>query len=187
MTTVPDTGPARAAAIAVVTSGVVIRELHGAGDIADVDRLYQEIRHPSPANPPVTNELMRVFAHSGNHVVGAFVDDRVVGATVGFALKLHQRAWALDRGLEYITWTFEPLVRRNAYFNLAKLAASALGYLPGFSGEMDDGINGVARATGCRRRGTCGRPRSRRRATGNRRKPARRVSRCGCRRSWAGG
>ncbi|CCH33984.1 GNAT family N-acetyltransferase [Actinosynnema sp. NPDC047251] len=170
MTTVPDTGPARAAANAATTSGVVIRELHEVGDIAEVDRLFWDIWRPSPNNVPVTNELMRVFAHSGNYVVGAFVDDLMVGATVGFlaapagrtlhshvtgvrsgtrgrsvgfALKLHQRAWALDRGLDTITWTFDPLVRRNAYFNLAKLAATAVEYLPDFYGEMDDGINGV--------------------------------------------
>ncbi|MEV0680602.1 GNAT family N-acetyltransferase [Actinosynnema sp. NPDC050436] len=170
MRTVPDTGPARVAEVAAARSGIVIRELHDGDDIAEVDRLFWDIWRPSPSNVPITNELMRVLAHSGNYVVGAFVGDRMVGATVGFlaapagrtlhshvtgvrsemrgrsvgfALKLHQRAWALDRGLDTITWTFDPLVRRNAYFNLAKLAATAVEYLPDFYGEMDDGINGV--------------------------------------------
>ncbi len=61
---------------------------------------------------------------------------------VGFALKLHQRAWALRRGVPEIAWTFDPLVSRNAYFNLVKLGARPVEYLPNFYGVMDDGING---------------------------------------------
>jgi predicted GNAT superfamily acetyltransferase len=38
-------------------------------------------------------------------------------------------------------WTTDPLVRRNAYFNLAKLGAEAPEYLVNFYGEMRDGIN----------------------------------------------
>ena len=38
-------------------------------------------------------------------------------------------------------WTFDPLVRRNAYFNLHKLGARAVTYLPDFYGRMTDGIN----------------------------------------------
>lgn len=42
-----------------------------------------------------------------------------------------------------ITWTFDPLVRRNAHFNLAKLGAGPARYLPDFYGPMRDGINGA--------------------------------------------
>ena len=59
----------------------------------------------------------------------------------GFALKLHQRAWALERGIEKITWTFDPLVRRNGYFNIAKLGVRVVEYLPNFYGEMLDRVN----------------------------------------------
>ena len=38
-------------------------------------------------------------------------------------------------------WTTDPLIRRNAYFNLAKLGAEAPRYLVDFYGEMRDGIN----------------------------------------------
>jgi predicted GNAT superfamily acetyltransferase len=38
-------------------------------------------------------------------------------------------------------WTFDPLVRRNAYFNLSKLGAQARDYLVDFYGVMTDGIN----------------------------------------------
>jgi predicted GNAT superfamily acetyltransferase len=40
-----------------------------------------------------------------------------------------------------IEWTFDPLVRRNAYFNLNKLGAEAGAYLVNLYGEMADGIN----------------------------------------------
>jgi predicted GNAT superfamily acetyltransferase len=60
---------------------------------------------------------------------------------VGFALKAHQRAWALSRGLRLAVWTFDPLVARNAWFNLTKLGAAATGYLPDFYGPMTDAIN----------------------------------------------
>jgi predicted GNAT superfamily acetyltransferase len=63
------------------------------------------------------------------------------GLGVGYALKTHQRAWAADHGLTAVTWTFDPLVRRNAWFNIAKLGAGIEEYLIDFYGPMDDGIN----------------------------------------------
>lgn len=63
------------------------------------------------------------------------------GAGVGYALKQHQRRWAAERGIDTITWTFDPLVRRNAYFNLVKLSCQVSEYLPDFYGDMTDAIN----------------------------------------------
>lgn len=77
--------------------------------------------------------------HLHSHIAGVASGHR--GRHVGFALKLHQRAWALERGFDRITWTFDPLVRRNAYFNLAKLRARVSRYLVDFYGDMPDGIN----------------------------------------------
>ncbi len=74
-----------------------------------------------------------------SHIAG--VTSKARGRSVGFALKTHQRAWALHRGLDRISWTFDPLVRRNAYFNLSKLAARPRTYLQDFYGPMTDGIN----------------------------------------------
>ncbi|MDH2412911.1 GNAT family N-acetyltransferase [Nocardioides sp. CER19] len=74
-----------------------------------------------------------------SHIAG--VTTAVAGRHVGFALKLHQRAWCLDRGIELMEWTYDPLVARNAYFNLAKLGARVAEYLPDFYGSMDDDIN----------------------------------------------
>src|SRR5256714_4456049 len=113
----------------------------------------------------VNTALLRALAHSGNYVAGAYQGDRMVGAAVGFfgdrhlhshiagvdrttqakgvgyVLKQHQRAWTLRRGLTRVCWTFDPLVRRNAHFNLQKLGAFATAYLPDFYGALNDGIN----------------------------------------------
>lgn len=53
---------------------------------------------------------------------------------LGKALKWAQRAEALRRGNDLITWTFEPLLARNANLNLAVLGAAARTYLPDFYG-----------------------------------------------------
>lgn len=60
---------------------------------------------------------------------------------IGAALKLHQRAWALEHDIGTIVWTFDPLVRRNAVLNLVKLGVDVEGYEVNFYGDMDDAIN----------------------------------------------
>jgi predicted GNAT superfamily acetyltransferase len=158
----------RAAEAAAQASGVHIRELAEVDDLQRLCAVVDEIWHPEPTNPPVTAEFLRALAHAGNYVAGAFAGDqlvgtcvgffaspaehamhshlagvslRVLGRHVGFALKLHQRAWALARDITTITWTFDPLVCRNAYFNIVKLGALPAEYLPDFYGAMDDVIN----------------------------------------------
>jgi predicted GNAT superfamily acetyltransferase len=158
----------QAAEAAARASGVQIRELAEVDDLQRLCVLVDEIWHPEPTNPPVTAEFLRALAYAGNYVAGAFAGDqlagicvgffdapaehamhshiagvsaRVGGKHVGFALKLHQRAWALSRDVTTIAWTFDPLVCRNAYFNIVKLGAAAAEYLPDFYGAMDDLIN----------------------------------------------
>jgi predicted GNAT superfamily acetyltransferase len=154
---------------APVIAGVEIREVADLAGFAAVQQLFDGIWRPDPRNPPVTTEMLRALTKAGNYVAAAYQGQRMVGACVGFfgppdhaamhshiagvipelasrgvgyALKLHQRTWALDRGVHAITWTFDPLVSRNAYFNLVKLGATAAEYLPDFYGGMHDGING---------------------------------------------
>jgi predicted GNAT superfamily acetyltransferase len=49
-------------------------------------------------------------------------------AGVGRSLKLFQRQEAMDRGLELIEWTFDPLEIKNSYLNIEKLGAIARRY-----------------------------------------------------------
>jgi predicted GNAT superfamily acetyltransferase len=60
---------------------------------------------------------------------------------IGYAIKLHQFSWARQHGFGTVTWTFDPLVRRNAWFNIIKLGTQVLGYHQNFYGQLDDGIN----------------------------------------------
>ena len=46
----------------------------------------------------------------------------------GRELKEHQRQWAFSRDVGCITWTFDPLVARNAHFFLGVLGARVSGY-----------------------------------------------------------
>jgi predicted GNAT superfamily acetyltransferase len=64
-----------------------------------------------------------------------------IKAGAGFELKQHQRKWAREQGFEAITWTFDPLVRRNCAFNFEKLGATAQEYLINFYGVMNDALN----------------------------------------------
>ena len=117
--------------------------------------------------PP--REVMTALAHSGNVPLGAYDGDRLVGFVlgwagvdegglhvhshmlaalperrhrgVGYALKLGQRAQALGQDIHVARWTFDPLVARNAWFNLGKLGALADRFGRAFYGEMSDEIN----------------------------------------------
>jgi predicted GNAT superfamily acetyltransferase len=60
---------------------------------------------------------------------------------VGYALKLAQRAACLSEGVEEVRWTYDPLLARNARFNLVKLGTEAFDFLPEFYGEMTDRLN----------------------------------------------
>ncbi|MBJ7359009.1 GNAT family N-acetyltransferase [Nocardioides sp.] len=156
----------QAADAAARAAGVSVRSLEHLADLEGVVGLFTGIWGRSD-NPPMTLELLRALTKAGNYVGGAFDGDRLVGACVGFfhapgedalhshiagvsdtgrhigfALKLHQRSWALLHGVSEIAWTFDPLVARNAYFNLVKLAATPTEYLPNFYGPMVDAING---------------------------------------------
>ncbi len=71
----------------------------------------------------------------------------VAGATtpgrgVGYVLKQAQRAWALEHGATSMRWTFDPLVGRNARFNLMKLGAIGAEYAIDFYGVIEDEVQG---------------------------------------------
>ena len=77
--------------------------------------------------------------HLHSHMAG--VVERYRNRSIGTAIKLHQRAWALSMKIDTIVWSFDPLVRRNAWLNLHKLGTEVRGYEPNFYGDMDDAIN----------------------------------------------
>lgn len=147
----------------------VVRPLDDMAVLTRAADLLAEIWGFPPNEGPLMPELLRALVHAGNYVAGAWVADELVGVSagilgirdgrvylhshisgvatghqgsaVGFALKQHQRSWALERDIDTIEWTFDPLVRRNAYFNLSKLGARVVAYEADFYGPMRDAIN----------------------------------------------
>ena len=145
-----------------------LREIDDVEELADASRLLARV-WDSETHDVMPLNIMKALAHSANYVAGAWLDGTLVGASVawvwgperpgalhshitgvdpaaqgrrvGLALKLHQAAWARDRGIGTVTWTFDPLVRRNGRFNLVRLGAVALSYHPDFYGRMPDGVN----------------------------------------------
>ena len=118
----------------------------------------------------VPPEMLRALAESGNVPWGAFDADEMIGyvlgwagvdaddglhvhshmlaavpgrrhSGVGYAMKLAQRAMALDQGITLARWTFDPLIARNAHFNVTKLGAHCDRFNRNFYGEMSDSIN----------------------------------------------
>jgi predicted GNAT superfamily acetyltransferase len=160
---------ARAAAAAADAAGVQIRPLTELADLEAASRLLEGIWRRDSGGPLMSAELLRTMTKADNYVGGAFDGAEMVGVcagffgapsehalhshiagvsaaargrSVGFALKVHQRAWALERGIITVYWTYDPLIGRNAYFNLVKLGAAVDAYLPNFYGDMQDSING---------------------------------------------
>jgi len=156
------------AAAAASASGMRIAVLDRIEDHRAVRALIEEVWRTGETNPPVTADMLSAMRTAEGYVSGAFDEHGLAGAClgffgppaqrrlhshiagalprargsgVGFALKLHQRAWALRNGARTITWTFDPLIRRNAHFNLGKLGARVMSYRVDLYGTMDDDIN----------------------------------------------
>jgi predicted GNAT superfamily acetyltransferase len=122
-----------------------------------------------PARDVVSGNIVRAITLNGGVAHGAYVDDRMIGMSlalpafrnrkrllwshmagvlpdyqgqgIGFALKQAQREWALKHGYDEMRWTFDPLQRGNAHFNLHLLGCYAENYHVDFYGQMEDAIN----------------------------------------------
>ena len=113
--------------------------------------------------------LFVVAAETGGQVLGAFAGDRMIGFTLAIAgvhgrkpflhshmtavlrpfrnqraarkLKQIQRQEALDRGIDLIEWTFDPLEIRNAHFNF-RLGAIVRRFIPNMYGLTTSPLHG---------------------------------------------
>lgn len=74
-----------------------------------------------------------------SHMMGILPAYRDAG--VGFLLKRAQWQMVRHQGLDHITWTYDPLLSRNAYLNLTKLGAVCNTYRRSEYGDMRDGLN----------------------------------------------
>ncbi|HEX9121948.1 MAG TPA: GNAT family N-acetyltransferase [Actinomycetota bacterium] len=144
-------------------------ELHPLTSLEDDDEILRVMIATWGEHQLVPREMLRALGHSGNVPFGAVRDGELVGYVlgwagvdedglhvhshmlavvpdlrhggVGYALKLAQRAQALEQGIRVVRWTFDPMVARNAWFNLGKLGAVADRFYPDFYGEMTDLLN----------------------------------------------
>ncbi len=144
-----------------------IRTVEAPDDMAAIVTVFQQVW--GTTTPIVNVELLRAMAHSGGYVAGVYEHHRLIGASFGFlarhqghpalhshvtgilpglqqtgvgrSVKLHQRDWAAARDIAWITWTYDPVVRRNAWFNIEVLGAHVSEYVVNFYGEMSDSIN----------------------------------------------
>lgn len=78
-----------------------------------------------------------------SHSLGIHPDYRAYG--IGERLKRRQKELALQKGYEYISWTYDPLETVNGYLNVHKLKAVCTEYMEDVYGEMSDALNsGIA-------------------------------------------
>lgn len=151
------------------TVTIEIRLLHHLHEMEELVVVAERVWGIAPGGL-VGPDFLMALAHADGYVAGAFDGDRMVGASFGVLgrhdgdwclhshitgvvpgfqntglgrrIKQHQRAWARARDLAAITWTFDPLVRRNGWFNLHVLGATAVEYHVNFYGPLRDEING---------------------------------------------
>ncbi len=79
----------------------------------------------------------RLKHHS--HILG--VHPKWNGKGIGFALKRAQWQMVRKQGLDRITWTYDPLLSRNAHLNISRLGAVCNTYLHSEYGDMRDSLN----------------------------------------------
>jgi predicted GNAT superfamily acetyltransferase len=139
-------------------------------ELADADRILDVMVATWGHHQLLPREVIRAFQGSGNLPYGALRDGALVGYVlgwlgndpddglhlhshmlavrpdlreggVGHALKLAQRAAALEAGAHVVRWTFDPMQSRNAHFNMNKLGTTADRFHRHYYGDMTDALN----------------------------------------------
>ena len=150
-----------------MSSNISIRPLNSLAD-QELGRMIFDKTWAMDAGTEITPNLLQAMVHSGAYLSGAFADGNCVGAAfafpattgglhlhshmtavldnfrdkgIGYALKVDQYKWAKQNNYKEITWTFDPLVARNAKLNILKLGVDISAYYPNFYGDMPDELN----------------------------------------------
>jgi len=150
-----------------VSSNISIRPLTSLAD-QELGRMIFDKTWAMDSGTEITPNLLQAMVHSGAYLSGAFIDGNCVGAAfafpattgglhlhshmtavldnfrdkgIGYALKVDQYKWAKQNNYKEITWTFDPLVARNAKLNILKLGVDISAYYPNFYGDMPDELN----------------------------------------------
>lgn len=141
---------------------IVIREIETILEMREVEALQKEVWGVEDREIFPTMALIPL-REVGSILIGAFAGARMAGFVFGFPghedgrltlhsdmlavrpeyralglgyrLKLAQGERALQRGIDTITWTFDPLQALNARLNFGKLGVTANRYLVNYYGE----------------------------------------------------
>ncbi len=148
-------------AFGLVKSDIEIRECGTFDELSACVNLQRDVfALPEIEISPVRHLI--VTKNAGGFILGAYDGDLLVGFVlsvpaflrglpafyshmtavkadyqsggIGRLLKWAQRAKALELGVKFVKWTFEPWKARNGYFNLEKLGAIVSEYQPNFYG-----------------------------------------------------
>ena len=141
-------------------------------EMTAVEALQRQV-WPGSETDVVPAHLLITVVHNGGVVLGAFVNEKLVGfvfgfpgleftpdgprpkhcshmagvlpehrdSGIGFALKRAQWQMVRHQSLDHITWTYDPLLSRNANLNIARLGAVCSTYRRSEYGEMRDDLN----------------------------------------------
>ncbi len=150
-----------------MSNSIQVRELVNLQDQDSARKIF-DLTWAMDAGTEITPNLLQAMVHSGSYLSGAFIENKIVGAAfafpatnnglhlhshmtavldefrdkgVGYALKIDQWNWAKKHKYSHLSWTFDPLVRRNAKLNLVKLGVDISSYYPNFYGAMPDALN----------------------------------------------
>ena len=150
-----------------MNNSIQVRKLDNLQDQDSARKIF-DITWSLDAGTEITPNLLQAMVHGGSYLSGAFIENKIVGAAfafpatnnglhlhshmtavlpeyrdkgVGYALKIDQWNWAKKNNYSQLSWTFDPLVRRNAKLNIAKLGVDISGYFPNFYGDMPDALN----------------------------------------------
>ena len=144
-------------------TAVAVRELRRLEELRAVQELAGQVWGFEDRQLPSTSDL-QVVHHVGGLTAGAFVGRELVGFVHGLPrtnlsaachhshmlavrpdfqgrgiavrLKLFQRTWCLKRGIGLVTWTYDPLLVRNARLNLVRLGARAWRFIEDAYGRL---------------------------------------------------
>lgn len=147
---------------------VVVRPLEGPNEMNVCLDLQRRIWRYSETDV-VPDRMFTVAKESGGQVLAAFVQDEAIGFAlayvglrqstvylhshmvgvvpeyqnqgIGRVLKLAQRTDAIERGINLIEWTFDPLELKNARFNLSRLGAIARRYIANCYGQTSSPLH----------------------------------------------
>lgn len=141
----------------------LIESIDELSNVCDLEKIIWESDDPVPVSHTIT------AVKNGGMVLGAYIEDQLIGFQYSFAgfdgkkaylcshslgvhpnfrisgigekLKLAQRTEAIKKGYDLITWTYDPLETVNANLNLKKLGGICSTYIENCYGEMTDILN----------------------------------------------